>query len=145
VQDIQVEQDLVKCRALVEIFSNPVLGEALAFRGGTALYKLYLKPAARYSKDIDLAQMRAEPAGPVMDGLRSVLDPWLGAPRWKQTEGLRHVCVPVCVRRRPADQNEAESGNQLTGAFRGSRVQARSVQRRITLVRGQLRATDFRA
>jgi predicted nucleotidyltransferase component of viral defense system len=87
VQDIQIEQDLVICRALVEIFSNPVLAEALAFRGGTALYKLYLKPAARYSEDIDLVQMRAEPAGPVMDALRSVLDPWLGAPRWKQTEG----------------------------------------------------------
>jgi predicted nucleotidyltransferase component of viral defense system len=72
---------------LVEIFSNPVLAEALAFRGGTALYKLYLKPAARYSEDIDLVQMRAEPAGPVMDALRSVLDPWLGAPRWKQSEG----------------------------------------------------------
>lgn len=87
VQDIQVEQDLVICRALVEIFSHPVLSEALAFRGGTALYKLYLKPAARYSEDIDLVQMRAEPAGQVMEALRSVLDPWLGTPRWKQTEG----------------------------------------------------------
>lgn len=87
VQDIQVEQDLVISRALVEIFAHPVLSEALAFRGGTALYKLYLKPAARYSEDIDLVQMRAEPAGPVMEALRSVLDPWLGAPRWKQTEG----------------------------------------------------------
>ena len=87
VQDIQVEQDLVISRALVEIFSHPVLAKALAFRGGTALYKLYLKPAARYSEDIDLVQVRAEPAGPVMEALRSVLDPWLGTPRWKQTEG----------------------------------------------------------
>lgn len=87
VQDIQVEQDLVISRALVDIFSHPVLADALAFRGGTALYKLYLKPAARYSEDIDLVQMRAGPAGPVMEALRSVLDPWLGAPRWKQTEG----------------------------------------------------------
>ena len=39
VQDSQVEQDLVISRALVEIFSHTVLGEALAFRGGTALYK----------------------------------------------------------------------------------------------------------
>ncbi|MFA1622174.1 nucleotidyl transferase AbiEii/AbiGii toxin family protein [Rhizobium mongolense] len=87
VQDIQIEQDLVISRALVEIFSHPVLSEALAFRGGTALYKLYVKPAAWHSEDIDLVQMRAEPAGPAMDALRSVLDPWLGAPRWKQTEG----------------------------------------------------------
>jgi predicted nucleotidyltransferase component of viral defense system len=87
VQDIQVEQDLVISRALVELFANPVLANALAFRGGTALYKLYIKPAARYSEDIDLVQMRAEPAGPVMEALRSILDPWLGPPRWKQTEG----------------------------------------------------------
>ncbi|MCR6734082.1 MAG: nucleotidyl transferase AbiEii/AbiGii toxin family protein [Afipia sp.] len=87
VQDIQVEQDLVICRALVEIFTHPVLSKALAFRGGTALYKLYITPAARYSEDIDLVQVSAEPAGAVMQALRSVLDPWLGAPRWKQTEG----------------------------------------------------------
>src|SRR5665213_2863097 len=87
VQDIQVEQDLVICRALVEIFTHPVLSKALAFRGGTALYKLYITPAARYSEDIDLVQVRAEPAGAVMEALRSVLDPWLGTPRWKQTEG----------------------------------------------------------
>jgi predicted nucleotidyltransferase component of viral defense system len=87
VQDIQVEQDLVICRALVEIFTHPVLSKALAFRGGTALYKLYITPAARYSEDIDLVQVRAEPAGAVMEALRSALDPWLGTPRWKQSEG----------------------------------------------------------
>jgi hypothetical protein len=87
VSDIQVEQDLVICRALVGIFTHPVLREALAFRGGTALYKLYLTPAARYSEDIDLVQVKAEPAGAVMDALRQTLDPWLGKAQWKQTEG----------------------------------------------------------
>lgn len=87
VQDFQVEQDLVISRALVEIFSDEVLREALAFRGGTALYKLHLKPAARYSEDIDLVQTRPEPAGPMIDALRSVLDPWLGKPQRKLTEG----------------------------------------------------------
>jgi predicted nucleotidyltransferase component of viral defense system len=87
VQDFQVEQDLVISRAVVDIFSHPVLRDALAFRGGTALYKLHLKPAARYSEDIDLVQTRAEPAGPMMEALREVLDPWLGKPQWKQTEG----------------------------------------------------------
>lgn len=86
-QDFQVEQDLIICRALVEIFSHPVLHDAFAFRGGTALYKLHLKPALRYSEDIDLVQIRAEPAGPMMDALREVLDPWLGKPRWKQSDG----------------------------------------------------------
>lgn len=87
VQDYQVEQDLIISRALVEIFSNPVLAQSLAFRGGTALYKLHLKPAARYSEDIDLVQINAEPAGPIMDALREVLNPWLGSPRWRQNEG----------------------------------------------------------
>ncbi|MCY3878570.1 MAG: nucleotidyl transferase AbiEii/AbiGii toxin family protein [Rhodobacteraceae bacterium] len=86
-EDFQVEQDLVMSRALVEIFSDPVLAESLAFRGGTALYKLYLTPPARYSEDIDLVQVQSGPAGPIMDGLRQVLDPWLGQARWKQSQG----------------------------------------------------------
>ncbi len=45
----QVEQDLVISRALVAIFSDEFLRENLAFRGGTALHKLYLNPAPRYS------------------------------------------------------------------------------------------------
>ena len=51
--DMQVEQDLILSRAIVEIFSNPFLSEQLAFRGGTALHKLFFSPAARYSEDID--------------------------------------------------------------------------------------------
>ena len=86
VQDFQVEQDLVISRALVDIFSHPVLRESLAFRGGTALYKLHLPPA-RYSEDIDLVQIAAAPAGPIMGALREVLDSWLGEPRWRQNQG----------------------------------------------------------
>ena len=87
VQDSQVEQDLVISRALVEIFSHPVLVDGLAFRGGTALYKLHLTPPARYSEDIDLVQTAPGPAGRMMDALHEVLDPWLGKPQWKQTAG----------------------------------------------------------
>ena len=86
VEDFQVEQDLAISRALVAIFDHPVLRESLAFRGGTALAKLHFRPPARYSEDIDLVQIRAEPAGPMMDSLREVLDPWLGKPQWNQTE-----------------------------------------------------------
>ena len=57
----QIEQDLVICRALVEIFNDDFLAERLAFRGGTALHKLYLQPQPRYSEDIDLVQINAEP------------------------------------------------------------------------------------
>ena len=87
VQDFQVEQDLVISRALVALFSDGDLAATLAFRGGTALYKPFLRPAARYSEDIDLVQMRAGPIGAVMDKIRAALDPWLGRPQWKQTEG----------------------------------------------------------
>ena len=86
VQDAQVEQDLVIARALVELFSHAAVAGGLAFRGGTALYKLYLTPPARYSEDIDLVQTVPGPIGPVMDGVRQSLDPWLGKPKWKQTE-----------------------------------------------------------
>ena len=45
----QVEQDLVICRALVEIFSDEFLASSLAFRVGIALHKLCLRPQRRYS------------------------------------------------------------------------------------------------
>lgn len=87
VLDRQVEQDLVIARALVELFSRPSLAAALAFRGGTALYKLHLRPAARYSEDLDLVQTQAGAIGPVLDAIHEALDPWLGRPRWKLSEG----------------------------------------------------------
>lgn len=79
-QDAWVEQDLVISRALVEIFRPSSLAASLAFRGGTALHKLYLTPAARYSEDIDLIQVAPGPIGETLDAVRSVLDPWLGTP-----------------------------------------------------------------
>lgn len=87
VLDRQVEQDLVISRALVELFSHEAIAEALAFRGGTALYKLHIQPSARYSEDIDLVQTRAGGIGEVLDAIHAALDPWLGKPKWKQTEG----------------------------------------------------------
>ena len=62
--DAQVEQDLVIERALVALFSDPFLKEHVAFRGGTALHKIYLKPQARYSEDIDLVQIKDGPIKP---------------------------------------------------------------------------------
>ncbi len=87
IHDSQVEQDLLLSRALVEIFSVPEAADALAFRGGTALYKLHLQPPARYSEDIDLVQVVAGPIGTMLDAVRARLDPWLGAPRRTLKEG----------------------------------------------------------
>lgn len=72
-QFYQVEQDLVISRALVEIFSDDFLRENLAFRGGTALHKLYLNPAPRYSEDIDLVQIKPGPIKPIMQRLNEVI------------------------------------------------------------------------
>lgn len=71
--DDDVEQDLVISRALVEIFRVPFLRERLAFRGGTALHKLLLAPATRYSEDIDLVLLVDEAHGPIIDALREAL------------------------------------------------------------------------
>lgn len=85
-EDAQVEQDLVMTRVLVEMFSDPFLAERLAFRGGTALSKLYFDAAYRYSEDIDLVQREPEPIGETLDALRNVTETWLGEPSYRQTE-----------------------------------------------------------
>jgi predicted nucleotidyltransferase component of viral defense system len=69
----QVEQDLVISRTLVEIFSDDFLREHLAFRGGTALHKLYLNPAPRYLEVIDLVQIKQGPIKPIMERLGEVI------------------------------------------------------------------------
>ena len=80
-----VEQDLIIARALVELYSAPEFSTHMLFRGGTALHKLVLHPSARYSEDLDFVQMKPEPIGPVLDMIRTRLDPWLGAPRHERT------------------------------------------------------------
>ncbi len=80
-----VEQDLVICRALVAIFNDNFLAGRLAFRGGTALHKLYLSPQLRYSEGIDLVQINPEPIKATIDRLREVLS-FLGKPVVKQKE-----------------------------------------------------------
>ena len=78
--DAQVEQDLIIARALVEIFSDDLLKKSLAFRGGTALHKLYLAPQVRYSEDIDLVQINSEPINPILKRIRERLS-FLGTKR----------------------------------------------------------------
>src|SRR5258708_20637067 len=77
--DAYVEQDLVISRALIELFSSELISSELAFRGGTALHKLYSNLPSRYSEDIDLVQIKASPIGPVLTEIRTIFYPWLGA------------------------------------------------------------------
>ena len=81
----QVEQDLIISRALVEIFSDDMLRDAVRVRGGTALNKLHFPKPMRYSEDIDLVRTSGGPIGPLLDGLRVVLEPWLGRARFDQS------------------------------------------------------------
>jgi len=87
VDDVQVEQDLIVSRALVEMFGREDVFRSVAFRGGTALFKLFLTPAMRYSEDIDLVQIDAGPIGRSLDAVRRTLDPWLGDPRRSFSKG----------------------------------------------------------
>lgn len=82
----QVEQDLIISRALVDLYNNPHVQESLIFRGGTALNKLFLNPAARYSEDIDLVQKNPVPIGQTIDTIKDILRSWLGKPKWKITQ-----------------------------------------------------------
>jgi predicted nucleotidyltransferase component of viral defense system len=69
-----VEQDLVINRCLVSLFQDEFLASRLAFRGGTALHKLYLPPQARYSSDIDLVQLVPEPIGSTLDSIKERIE-----------------------------------------------------------------------
>jgi predicted nucleotidyltransferase component of viral defense system len=78
--DAQVEQDLVRSRAVVKLFSTPDLADAIALRGGTSLNKLFIDPPARYSEDIDLVQTKPGKIGPILDAIRDKLDSRSGKP-----------------------------------------------------------------
>lgn len=69
----KVEQDLLICRSLVAIYNDDFLASQLAFRGGTALHKLYLSPQPRYSEDIDLVQIHPGPIKDILFRLGEVL------------------------------------------------------------------------
>jgi len=84
--DAQVEQDLVISRALVDIYADNYLRNALAFRGGTALHKLYFDPPERYSEDIDLVRLNGGPIKPIVSRLRERLEPWLGQASYKAND-----------------------------------------------------------
>jgi len=82
----QIEQDLIISRALVDLYNDPHIKDALIFRGGTALNKLFINPPSRYSEDIDFVQKNADPIGQTINAIREVLKPWLGDPKWKITQ-----------------------------------------------------------
>jgi predicted nucleotidyltransferase component of viral defense system len=96
--DVQLEQDLLITRCMVAIFRDDFLRANLAMRGGTALHKVHLAPAARYSEDIDLVLVqRRRPAIVKQHLIRAVRPIMNSAPRGLIDEavvGLRNLVQP---------------------------------------------------
>lgn len=100
----QIEQDLIISRALCDLFSAPKLKGKIAFRGGTAINKLLFRRPMRYSEDIDLVQITAEPIGPTIDAIRDALA-WLGKCKREQAGHSAHLVFRFAP--------EAEPGTSL--------------------------------
>ncbi len=81
-----LEQDMIISRALICLYNNSTVKSDLLFRGGTALNKIYIQPASRYSEDIDFVQKHAKPIGETLDQIRDSLIDWLGEPKRKITQ-----------------------------------------------------------
>lgn len=80
-----IEQDLIIEKVLAELYKMPLVRKNLAFKGGTALNKLFIDPQARYSEDIDLTLVKRIPIKKTIDQLRDAIDPWLGKPKFKHS------------------------------------------------------------
>lgn len=127
-----VEQDLIICRALVSIFSHPLLAESLVFRGGTAIHKLCLPPPARYSEDIDCVQIVPGPIGGIFNALRETLGPLLGASRRKQGPQVVNLIfrvesqgLPVVPLRLKVEINSREHFSELEVQKKAFSVESR--------------------
>lgn len=75
---VQIEQDLILSRILVEIYQNEFLKDQLLFRGGTALHKLFFSKPLRYSEDLDFVQQKSGHIKPIVQTIQKTIDPWLG-------------------------------------------------------------------
>ncbi len=99
--DAQVEQDLLLTQAMVAIFADPFLSEQVAMRGGTALHKVHLAPAARYSEDIDLVLVGEATEANVAAALKRAMAPL----------GMRQADTPL-----------TKVGLQVRNAWKASRI-----------------------
>ncbi len=115
----QIEQDLIICRALCDLFNESALAGKIAFRGGTAINKLLFKRPLRYSEDIDLVQTQATGIGETVDAIRGCLS-WLGKCRRDQAEHSMHLVFRFTPEAEPNTQlklkveiNTREQDNSL--------------------------------
>ncbi len=142
--DAMVEQDLVISRALVEMYSQPEIARRLAFRGGTALHKIHLPPAARYSEDIDLVQVAPQPIGETLDLLRSTLDGWLGAPQRVLKEGRVNLVYRFHSEDAPPIRMRLKVEINSREHFHVLGLHPRIIETNTAWFRGQAAVTTFR-
>ena len=115
---VQVEQDLLLCQAMVALFDDKFLQGQVAMRGGTLLHKVHLAPASRYSEDIDLVVVGDRPEGHIRRALNRVLSGALGTPKqsvWGDLKlAVRNTVKPSRVLRMTyAIPSLAEPGKNL--------------------------------
>lgn len=100
---LQVEQDLLLSLAMTAVFQDDFLSRQIAMRGGTALHKVHLAPAARYSEDIDLVLVGERPDNHIFKALRRVLADVLGKPVqtiWDDVKlTIRNLALPSRILR----------------------------------------------
>jgi len=71
---VQIEQDLLLSRLMIEIASDEVLGPELTMRGGTCLNKLHLPEPLRYSEDLDYVRSTHTGIKPYTQALAKIAD-----------------------------------------------------------------------
>lgn len=71
---VQIEQDLLLSRLMIEIARDETLGPELAMRGGTCLNKLHLPAALRYSEDLDYVRSTHTGIKPYTQALAEIAD-----------------------------------------------------------------------
>ena len=69
---VQVEQDLILSRLMIEIATRAPLAEEFVMRGGTCLHKLHLPEPHRYSEDLDYVRRTKTGIGGYLDALREL-------------------------------------------------------------------------
>jgi len=71
-QPVQIEQDLILSRLMIEIATRTPLADEFVMRGGTCLHKLHLPKALRYSEDLDYVRRTITGIGTYLDALREL-------------------------------------------------------------------------
>ena len=67
-----IEQDLLLSQAICEIANDPLLGNELVIRGGTAFHKIFLPKPYRYSEDLDYVRSSAGGIGQIISQLVAI-------------------------------------------------------------------------